>query len=318
MSADMPLISVIVPVYNTKAHLARCIGSILEQTYEHLEVILVDDGSTDGSGALCDAFAARDSRVQVLHQRNGGSGAARNAGLERCTGAYVAFVDSDDYLLPQMYDSMRRALEEHRAAVCVCQWQYQRGGEWVVDSGRVDPGMFGSMSCREFARGLYKGAYENGLVVSVCNKLYRRELFRELRFEGCYAEDDALHTALFSGECSVYVMREQYYVYVEHPGSLSRRGFRAESLRILDILAQRTERFREDPFLVRESKRTYCNLYIEYSFKAKRAGILMPPQIRFRTYARELVRSRECGLKFALRMGLFALCPALYRILLVR
>ena len=313
MTEKRPMISVIVPVYNTAPFLNRCVESILGQTYEHLQVILVDDGSTDESGGLCDQWAVRDPRVQVIHQENGGLSAARNAGLEICTGEFVAFVDSDDYVFPEMYEKMLRRLRSHGAAMAVCQWQYEKpDGTWVVDTARVNRAMFGRMTSREFARGLYLGDYENGLVVSAWNKLYRRAILGDLRFEGRYAEDDDFHTALLSGDFEVTVLEEQLYVYVEHPGSLSRRGFRAEALRILDILEERTRRFREDPFLVAESMRTYCNLYIEYHFRAKAAGIPMPGRRRFCRFVRLLAGRRDCTVKFLLRMGLFLLSPRLY------
>ena len=92
------LLSVIVPVYNVEAYLVKCVESILNQTYPNLEVILVDDGSPDGSGAICDTFADKDSRVKVIHKPNGGLSSARNAGLEEASGEYITFVDSDDWI----------------------------------------------------------------------------------------------------------------------------------------------------------------------------------------------------------------------------
>ena len=99
-------VSVIVPVYNIAAELPRCVESVLAQTWDALEVILVDDGSTDGSGSLCDSFARQDARVRVIHQKNAGVSAARNAGVSRATGEYLAFVDSDDYVEPELYEKM--------------------------------------------------------------------------------------------------------------------------------------------------------------------------------------------------------------------
>ena len=101
-------ISVIVPVYNTEKYLRRCIDSILNQTYEALEVILVDDGSTDGSGAVCDEYAEKDARVRAIHQKNGGISAARNAGIDAASGQYIAFIDSDDYVTGDMLAELLR------------------------------------------------------------------------------------------------------------------------------------------------------------------------------------------------------------------
>ncbi len=102
----MKLITIIVPVYNTKEYLNKCVNSLISQTYENLEIILVDDGSTDASGALCDELAAKDSRIVVIHKENGGSSSARNAGISMAHGDYIGFVDSDDYVEPFMYERL--------------------------------------------------------------------------------------------------------------------------------------------------------------------------------------------------------------------
>ena len=99
-----PRISVIVPVYNVEQYLPRCVESILAQTYENLEILLVDDGAKDGSGAICDAYARQDERVKVIHKENGGLSSARNAGIDASTGEYLSFVDSDDWIEPDMYE----------------------------------------------------------------------------------------------------------------------------------------------------------------------------------------------------------------------
>lgn len=100
------LITVIVPVYNVAKYLEKCVKSIQDQTYKSLEIILVDDGSTDSSGAICDKYATEDSRIRVIHKPNGGLSSARNAGLDAATGDYVGFIDSDDYIAPDFYESL--------------------------------------------------------------------------------------------------------------------------------------------------------------------------------------------------------------------
>ena len=104
------LISIIVPIYNVEGYVSTCIDSLLRQTYPHLQIILVDDGSTDRSGAICDKYARQDTRIEVIHQENAGLSAARNSGLKRAIGELIAFVDGDDYVHPQMYDTLYRAL----------------------------------------------------------------------------------------------------------------------------------------------------------------------------------------------------------------
>ena len=117
------LISVIVPVYNVKEYLNTCVESILNQTYENLEVILVDDGSTDGSGEVCDSYAKTDARVQVLHTKNGGQAAARNRGIEVCNGEYLTFADSDDSMEPELIETLYFAQEKSGADLVSCRWR---------------------------------------------------------------------------------------------------------------------------------------------------------------------------------------------------
>ena len=131
---ETELISVIVPVYNVERYLRRCVDSILHQTYRNLEVLLVDDGSTDASGAICDEYAAQEERVTAVHQKNGGLSAARNAGLERAQGTYLCFVDSDDFLNSRMLETLCRDLQEQDADVAVV------GFRMFVTGGRACPG----------------------------------------------------------------------------------------------------------------------------------------------------------------------------------
>ena len=116
----MPKISVIVPVYKAEKFLATCIESILNQTYCNLEIILVDDGSPDSCGKICEKYALSDSRVKVVHQKNAGVAAARNVGLDLAEGDYVTFVDSDDYIQPQMYEKMIRCAEHNHCDLVMC------------------------------------------------------------------------------------------------------------------------------------------------------------------------------------------------------
>lgn len=127
------MISVIVPVYNTKEYLERCVNSLLNQTYQDMEIILVDDGSTDGSGEICDRFAERDRRIRVLHKENGGSSSARNLGIENAEGDYIGFVDSDDYVDANMYEKLYAAVYEHHVKAA------QIGRDEIDPAGNILP-----------------------------------------------------------------------------------------------------------------------------------------------------------------------------------
>ena len=113
----MELISIIVPVYNVEKYIRRCINSILNQTYQYLEIILVDDGSTDNSGLICDKYAHMDNRITVIHKKNGGLSSARNTGIDIAKGAYIGFIDSDDWIAPETYEVLYRNLVHYDADV---------------------------------------------------------------------------------------------------------------------------------------------------------------------------------------------------------
>lgn len=120
----MPKISVIVPIYGVEKYLKQCVDSIIAQTYKNLEIILVDDGSPDKCPEICDEYAAQDKRVRVIHKKNGGLGSAYNAGIDAASGKYIGFVESDDYIAPNMYEKLYNHLTQHNADVCFGSWYY--------------------------------------------------------------------------------------------------------------------------------------------------------------------------------------------------
>lgn len=181
------LISVIVPVYNVAVYLPQCVESILSQDYNNLEVILIDDGSTDNSGVICDEFAQKDSRIRVIHQKNGGAAAAKNAGLRMAAGEYLSFVDSDDFLEPGAYSHMLGLLREHQADVVQCAFRDMFRNR-VTD--RFADRVCGAVSGREFLA-LYTREWTCALL---WDKLYRRELFDGVFFEEGHRIDDEYFT----------------------------------------------------------------------------------------------------------------------------
>lgn len=170
-----PLVTVIVPVYNTAPYLKECLVSICNQTYRKLEIIAVDDGSTDGSAELLDEIAGKDSRIKVVHKDNGGVSSARNKGLELAHGEYISFVDSDDILEPDMYETLISTAEQYNAAIAHCS--YSR----LMETERRPIGGSGKIFVQtgtEAQMCLLKGELFTG---SLCDKLFRRELFESIR-----------------------------------------------------------------------------------------------------------------------------------------
>lgn len=181
------VISVIVPVYNVEAYLPQAVESILKQDYEKLEVILIDDGSKDESGAICDRYAARDSRVRVIHQKNGGAAAAKNAGLRVATGEYLSIVDSDDYLEPNVYSYMVDIMKKEHADVVQCALRYvfrNRIEDVILHPGRRTMGELDYL--KEFTK--------DWTCAITTDKLHRRSLYDGIFFEEGHRIDDEYFT----------------------------------------------------------------------------------------------------------------------------
>lgn len=183
----MSIISVIVPVYNTKQYLPACIDSILAQTYRELEILLIDDGSTDGGGELLDAMAAKDSRIRVIHQKNSGVCAARNRGIAEARGDYLSFIDSDDTLEPDMYEVLMGLIRTHGVEIAHCS--YNR-----ITDGVVKPiGNSGTLHLHNTAQALECLLTGRDFVGSCWTKLYARKLFEGICFPaGIRTNEDML------------------------------------------------------------------------------------------------------------------------------
>ncbi len=218
----MPEISIIVPVYKVENYLEKCINSILEQTFTDFELILVDDGSPDGSGQICDIYATIDRRVRVIHQENGGLSAARNAGLESATGRYIGFIDSDDYIHPKMYEKLYEALQKNKADLSICNYNYvDNYGNIDSEKQRKDH-IVTEVLNREKAFEKIDPLVEGySFYVTAWNKLYKRELFKNIKFlKGHVHEDEYIVHHIFSRCSKIAVIEDPLYMYVQRDGSI--------------------------------------------------------------------------------------------------
>ena len=226
------MVSVIVPIYKVEAYLKKCIKSIQNQTYSNLEIILVDDGSPDGCGAICDRYAKEDTRIRVIHKENGGLSDARNKGLDIATGEYILFVDSDDYIHPQMVEILLQHLEVVDADMAVCGFKTVEENEEVIfdcfdiceTAGREKKTEVVGIDAGEVFEGqavMNNLQYKNLLTVVAWNKLYKAELFAELRYpKGRVQEDEFLvHHILHLCRRTVYIPTELYY-YLQRTSSI--------------------------------------------------------------------------------------------------
>ena len=168
MPTAHPTISIIIPVYNSEKYLRGCLDSIIDQSYRDFELILIDDGSTDGSCAICDDYAKRDERIKVIHKENAGASAARNCGIRHALGEYISFVDSDDWLSREMYSVMINEMQKDDYDVVIC------GFVMHLDGSEAEyPACSAVCSARDFAKNTLDGGFLNGCL---WNKLYKRDV----------------------------------------------------------------------------------------------------------------------------------------------
>ena len=270
-------ISVIVPVYNVAAYLPQCLESILNQDYEDLQVLLIDDGSTDDSGAICDRFAAQDSRIQVIHQKNGGAASAKNAGLRVASGKYLSFVDSDDYLEPDVYGFLVKTLEEAQADTV--QGAFQEVYQSRTESKPLKP---------ETLEGFdYLLRFPKDFTCALLwNKLYRRGLFNGVFFvEGHKIDDEYFTYQGFLQPRKVVCTDRVIYNYRKRASSVMASPESAEQriLDCLDSIAKRRQKVRTSvPQLSRAFDENYLDVlwYLscnpgstERSLKALKSGL---------------------------------------------
>lgn len=208
-------ISILIPVYKTEAYLARCINTVLGQTYRNLEVILIDDGSPDNCPMLCDEYAARDARVKVIHKENGGVSSARNAGLAAATGAYISLIDSDDWVDLDFVERLHRALVDNDADISVCGivkvYEGHHKRRLFYDSDRT---LSGEEAKRDLLRNEEMSSHP-------CNKLFKTALFDGIEFPvgRCYEDISIMHR-VFTPAKRVAVIRDWKYYYLQHSNSI--------------------------------------------------------------------------------------------------
>ena len=234
---DEPKISVIVPVYNAQKYLNRCLKSLQNQTYSNLEFILVDDGSSDDSGSICDKYVACDKRFRVIHRKNGGAAAARNDGMDIATGEWVGFVDSDDYIEPDMYAYLWELAQHNNADIVQCGVLWEEKCKRIVCDSEKPPRSF------EVSKSIPQQMWRN--FSNFCNnKIYRMKQIELLRFQSDFLiGEDLLFNlqALNLSNCIVLGERAGYH-YVQHENSICHRPVKQdtiESMRNMLLFAEK-------------------------------------------------------------------------------
>lgn len=234
-SRYLPLISVIIPVYNVAKLLERCVESVRSQVYPNLEIILVDDGSTDMGGTFCDVFAKKDHRVKVIHQPNQGLSAARNAGLKIATGKWITFVDSDDTIRPELIDTLHRMCYTERVKMSICGfYEVKSDGE-----GTIEPQQPSTEKVLDTLECLRAMLCEDGFTMSAWGKLYAKELFDLVTFPEHRLYEDVGTTYKLVLQCDrIAVSSFRGYNYYQNDNSITKQAFSLRKMDLIDLTDQ--------------------------------------------------------------------------------
>lgn len=235
------MISVIIPVYNVERYLKRCLNSVINQTYRSLEIILIDDGSTDSSGKICDEYSSLDKRIVVIHKENNGLSSARNKGLGIAKGEYIGFVDSDDFIHPQMYEILYKAIVEEQLDMVSCKTQ-----DTVSENVNLEQydevkelKNMEIVSKKKILNNFHNEYYEK-IWMTAMHKLYRRNIFDDIRFmEGKIYEDEFSFHHIIDKCTNVGIMQTVLYYYYLSPNSITRSKFTKNRFDIIDATYDR-------------------------------------------------------------------------------
>lgn len=314
------LISVVVPVYNAEEFLPSCIDSVLSQTYANWELILVDDGSTDGSLAVCRDYAARDPRIRVIHQENQGVSAARNLGIDNAAGVYIAFVDSDDYIHREFLSVLLADALDHGADIVCCDfYDVVNGQKKRVNTPRV-------LEKRLVAQweDLFRDAAmgKEDYCCCVWSKLIKTELAKKCRFQPmCYAEDQVFMYDLFLQKPVVYLTDYPGYYYILNESGVTQSASQYDLRKCLDEVQMRRYKFDKLPLSAQSVRRQYAEQYASSVLFLGRASLMEKDpdekKLARQSFLQEVGAVLKNGsilpLKLRLHLQLCRFAPVLYR-----
>lgn len=241
MSQEKALISIIIPVYKVEIYLEKCIQSVINQTYENLQIILVDDGSPDNCGKICDEYAQKDHRIEVIHKSNGGLSDARNKGLEIAKGEYIGFVDSDDYIEADMYEVLYNLLKQYNADVSICNFYTVSQGKITIKN--ADNGI------NEYNRIeiLKEILLDKNIQSYAWNKLYKKELFDEIKYPVGKKYEDIGTTFYLLEKCNkVVVTGKPEYYYINRQDSIVNNVTETTITDYIELIMQRYDYIEEN------------------------------------------------------------------------
>lgn len=318
------LVSIIVPVYNISAYLPRCISSILKQDYSNIEVILVDDGSTDTSPEICDSWEKKDNRIKVIHKKNGGLSDARNAGIKRASGVYLVFVDGDDFIESDMISYLKKYSSQQSISVC----RYTNNESYIE---KINGNLNAIPQCLSYKEAVkfyfqdesYKFLYNRQLIYGsfMWNKLFPRIFFKNISFPvGSNYEDIAIILRLYSQADQVIFLSQKKYHYIEREDSIinKKNVVRKDYLIALDKQRKQLQEFG----LYDDVKKEYITIYTYVLLQMMQEIRLCRNEDQYKNEfhqycdaIRDIIKNKSISLpaKFYIKKYIIEYYPGIYR-----
>ena len=306
---NVSLISVIVPVYNVAQFLDDCLTSIINQSYKDIEIILVDDGSTDKSGEICDTFAAQDGRIRVIHKKNGGLSSARNVGLGVAKGNFVVFVDSDDYLNHEMITKLYDAVMSTKAEIACCDYT-------SLEFNNDSHSEIEVLNRKDAISTLFD---DYGFQCFAWNKIYQRSLFENIRYpEGKLFEDIATTYQLLKKVDRVAYVKDKLYYYRQRTNSITKTKFNKKNKDLIDAIDFVYTDSMQCGLISERLKVGYLGYYLSYIQKGFTAKADVENEYKvLRERTREnivsLIKEKNISLKKRIQLILIGVCPGVYK-----
>lgn len=297
----MPKVSVIIPIYNVENYVIKTVDSIISQTEKDIEIILVDDGSTDNSGNICDAYVQKDKRIKVIHKENGGLSSARNAGLDIAAGTYVLFVDGDDYLKSDAIEILLKVSEKYPSDFIQFSWQEVKEGELPI-AVDTSSDIYQAHTSKELFENLYK---LGGVAASACTKFFKNEFIKDKPFKTIRHEDEMWCSDAFRNDLTVTYINDKLYYYVMRTGSIIHNKFNKNKLELFDVIEYRLKTIEEldlCQFYEYEYKKLFfaiINFYCEAK-RLKDKDSVSKVKLKFKLYKQDLKKYANLSGKYKL------------------
>jgi len=316
---EKDLISIVVPIYNVEKYLKKCIDSIISQTYTNLEIILIDDGSPDNCGKICDEYAQKDSRIKVIHKENAGVSQARNVGLDNASGKYITFVDSDDYIECEHIENLYNALKENNTQISQCNILKVNDKKEVLEKLGYKESQI--KSTKEILKESFGQHWVENAVV--WNKIYDKKIFEGIRYPiGKIHEDEfVIYKVLYKVD-KIALINEYSYNYRKNKNSIMGRRFNVERFDILNAFEERLKFFQErrEVELYQTTMIAYLKKMQEYYLYTKKyieksENIQLDLIKKYRKNYKKILKYNTINTIKKIKMLLFYIAPKMYYII---